>query len=290
MDGRFVTGEFHDAHDSDEDEDDEDEEDDDASYVDLGANDAARPAHAEVVLGPDPADPRAPRCRIAIPADVAAGADGGGARCRRATPADGESAALTRDAVSRSDRFDRPCGYIRKASAVHGGAVKEISYAIRRRWDGVACVIEVSPHAVCEDDINKGHGHGTEAEMTASLSMRNEREYEQIDCGRIDEAVTEVSLPAVTVSLVDDGDERLLWSFDGIALRLGSRLGIDGKCASTELRVLATQIDDQHPRTVSLFSLILVPTGNYADMFFLLRRIRFFCTTTRAGARCWTWC
>jgi stalled ribosome rescue protein Dom34 len=168
--------------------------------------------------------------------------------------------------------------------------VKEISFAIRRRWDGVACVIEVSPHAVCEDDVNKGHRHGTEAEMTASLSMRSEREYEQIDCGRIDEAVTEVSLPAVTVSLVDDGDERLLWSFDGIALRLGSRLGIDGKCASTELRVLATQIDDQHPRTVSLFSLILVPTGNYADMFFLLRRIRFFCTTTRAGARCWTWC
>ena len=98
--------------------------------------------------------------------------------------------------------------------------------------------------------------------MTASLSMRSEREYEQIDCGRIDEAVTEVSLPSVTVSLVDDGDERLLWSFDGIALRLGSRLGIDGKCASTELRVLATQIDDQHPRTVSSFSIILVPTGN----------------------------
>ena len=158
MDGRFVTGEFHDAHDSDEDEDDEEEDDDDASYVDLGANDAARPAHAEVVLGPDPADPRAPRCRIAIPADVAAGADGGGARCRRATPADGESAALTRDAVGRSDRFDRPCGYIRKASAVHGGAVKEISYAIRRRWDGVACVIEVSPHAVCEDDIKRATG------------------------------------------------------------------------------------------------------------------------------------
>lgn len=262
MDGRFVTGEFHDAHDSDEDEDEDEEDDDDASYVDLGANDAARPAHAEVVLGPDPTDPRAPRCRIAIPADVAAGADGGGARCRRATPADGESAALVRDVVGRSDRFDRPCGYIRKASAVHGGAVKEISYAVRRRWDGVACVIEVSPHAVCEDDINNGHGHGTEAEMTASLSMRNEREYEQIDCGRIDEAVTEVSLPSVTVSLVDDGDERLLWSFDGIALRLGSRLGIDGKCASTELRVLATQIDDQHPRTVSSFSIILVPTGN----------------------------
>ena len=125
-------------------------------------------------------------------------------------------------------------------------------YAVRRRWDGGACVIEVSPAAIDEDE------EGKEEEVLEQTEEQTEEE-EGNEVGsssspedlsrRIDESVLEVSLPTVSVSLVDDGDERLLWSLDGIALRSGSRLGVDGGGAFTELRVLATQVDDQHPHT-----------------------------------------
>ena len=126
-------------------------------------------------------------------------------------------------------------------------------YAVRRRWDGGACVIEVSPAAIDEDE------EGKEEEALEQTEEQTEEEEVGNEVGsssspedlsrRIDESVLEVSLPTTSVSLVDDGDERLLWSLDGIALRSGSRLGVDGGGAFTELRVLATQVDDQHPHT-----------------------------------------
>ena len=219
------------------------DDDDDDEYVDLGAAAAAtEPAHVEVVVGSDPDDPRAPRARVPIPALPTAP--------RRA------AAGRARPGEARGGRFERRvhAAYIRLGSALgEDGRVREGTlYAVRRRWDGGACVIEVSPAAIDDDE------EGKEEEVLEQTEEQTEEE-EGNEVGsssspedlsrRIDESVLEVSLPTVSVSLVDDGDERLLWSLDGVALRSGSRLGVDGGGGFTELRILATQVDDQHPHT-----------------------------------------
>ena len=135
-------------------------------------------------------------------------------------------------------------------------------YAVSRRRAGGACVIEVSPAAIDDDEKGSEEDEVDQKEEEEVVEEGNEvgssRSPEDLS-RRIDESVLEVSLPTVSVSLVDDGDERLLWSLDGIALRSGSRLGVDGGGAFTELRVLATQVDDQHPHTAFPVLLYHIP-------------------------------
>jgi hypothetical protein len=61
------------------------------------------------------------------------------------------------------------------------------------------------------------------------------------------ESVLELSLPSLSLSVVDGAEEILFLSLDGVEARRASGLGVGGGSAATELAVAALQADDPHP-------------------------------------------
>ena len=198
-----------------------------------GSEDASSvPAFVEVCVGECPesnarAEGGASRAVLAVPAAVARGSRG------------------VRDAFADGTSTDELPAALLRAPGTATSLV-----AVRTRFENGRLALSFAPAADAEKRVVFRESSGALA-CTAGggpfTRTSPKDRFREDGNPLVPESALELSLPALSLSVVDGAREIAFVSLDGVEARRASGLGVAGGSGALELNVAALQVDDPHP-------------------------------------------